>query len=115
MTIKKTIHWILCKFKILYILKELGDLGGLNLKPHSHYPNTLTNTLQVGFIINTLKSMTKWKPYTEFYASLKFSKYSKELGDLGELNLEPLSHYPNTLTTIAQVVLINNTLKSMTM
>ena len=62
-------------------------MGGLNLKPHSHYPNTLTNTLQVGFTINTLKSMTKWKPYIEFYASLKFNKYAKELGDLGELNL----------------------------
>ena len=58
--------------------------------------------------------MTKWKPYTEFYASLKFNKYSNELGDLGELNLEPLSNYPNTLTTIPQVILINNTLKSMT-
>ena len=49
----------------------------------------------------------------EFYASLKFNKYSKEFCDLGELNLEPLAHYPNTLTTIPQVVLFSNTLKLM--
>ena len=97
-----TIDWNLCNVYTQYT------------EIYAKFPNTLTNTLQVGFIINTLKSMTKWKPYTEFYASLKFNKYSKELGDLGELNLKSLSHYPNTLTTIAQVVLINNTLKSMT-
>ena len=48
------------------------------------------------------------KTYTEIYASLKFNIFSKELVDLGGPNLEPHAHYPNTLTTIPQVVLIIN-------
>ena len=51
------------------------------------------------------------KTYTEIYASLKFNIFSKELGDLGGSNLEPHTHYPNTLTIIPHVVLIINSKK----
>ena len=45
-------------------------------------------------------------PYTEIYASIKFNIFSKKICHLGGSNLRPQVHYPNTLITISQVVLI---------
>ena len=50
--IKKPYTEIYASLKFNIFSKELDDLGGSNLEPHAHYPNTLTTIPKVVLIIN---------------------------------------------------------------